>query len=95
MANKLINVRIPENLYNESKELVENSGYSNLQEFIKDAIRNKVIQVKKDQTLINLEKNFGITKNKIKKPFNKEVKEKIALNHNAKRAKEVMKMFNL
>ncbi len=95
MANKLVNVRIPENLYNESRELVENSGYSNLQEFIKDAIRNKVNQVKKDQVLINLEKNFGITKNKTKKPFTKEIKEKIALNHNANRANEVMKMFNL
>ena len=95
MANKLVNVRIPENLYNESKVLIENSGYSNLQEFIKDAIRNKVNQVKKDQVIINLEKNFGITKNKIKKPFNKETREKIALNHNKQRAKEVIKMFNL
>ena len=95
MATKLVNVRIPENLYNESKGLIENSGYSNLQEFIKDAIRNKVNQVKKDQVIINLEKNFGMTKNKIKKSFNKEIKEKIALNHNKQRAKEVIKMFNL
>lgn len=35
-------------------------------------------EIKKDQSLINLEKSFGSTKGKVKKLFNSKIKNKIA-----------------
>ena len=97
MKTKLVNVRMPETLFKEGKKAVEDGGFSNFQELIKDAVRNKVKEVKKEQWLINLEKNFGSTKNRPKKPLTREVKEKLALElmNNPKRQKELFKMVGL
>lgn len=95
MNTKLINVRLPENLYEEGKEVVEEAGYANFQEFIKDSIRSKITEVKKDKALINLEKSFGSTKGKIRKPFTKEIKDKLAGEHTPKRARELMEKVGL
>ncbi|MBW2986098.1 ribbon-helix-helix domain-containing protein [Candidatus Woesearchaeota archaeon] len=78
METKLINVRLPKKLYREGKELVEQDGFANFQEFIKDAIRHSVQERKKDQAFINLYKNLGSTKGKERKIFTKEVKDKLA-----------------
>ncbi len=93
METKLVNVRLPKKLYREGKEVVEIGGFANFQEFIKDAIRHSVRENKKDQALINLYKNFGSTKGKKRKPFTKEIKDKIALEHTPERAREIMKRF--
>lgn len=78
METKLINVRLPEKLYEEGKDIVKQGSYSNFQEFIKDSIRHNINQLKKDKALLNLEKSFGSTKGKVRKPFTKEIKNKIA-----------------
>ncbi len=39
MANKSIHLRIPEELHNKFLELKEEHGYTNIQEFIKEAMR--------------------------------------------------------
>jgi len=41
--NKQINLTIPESLFNASREYYKELGYINLQEFILDLIRKKVI----------------------------------------------------
>lgn len=78
METKLINVRLPEELYKEGKDIVKRGGYANFQELIKDSVRHQINEIKKDRALINLEKSFGSTKGKVRKPFTKEVKDKIA-----------------
>lgn len=97
MKTKLVNVRMPEKLFNEGKNAVEEGCFSNFQELIKEAVRDKVNEVKKEQWLINLEKNFGSTKNMPKKPLTKEIKEKIALDimNNPQKQKEIARRFGL
>lgn len=95
MATKLVNVRIPDNLYSEGKQVVEEAGYANYQEFIKDSIRSKISEIKKDKALINLEKSFESTKGKKRKPLTKEIKDKIAREHTPRRARELMKKVGL
>jgi len=94
MTTKLVNVRMPENLYHEGKEAVEEGGYANFQELIKDAVRHQIKEIKKDQALINLEKSFGSTKGKKKKPFTPKIKNRIAEEHTEKRAKELFKRIS-
>ena len=43
MALKQISVTMPENLFDASKEYAEEYGYKNVQEFILDSIRRKVL----------------------------------------------------
>ncbi len=78
METKLVNVRLPKNLYKEGKDIVEKGGYANFQELIKDSVRHQINQIKKDKALLNLEKGFGSTKGKVRKPFTKEIKERLA-----------------
>jgi Arc/MetJ-type ribon-helix-helix transcriptional regulator len=95
MKTKLVNVRLPLKLHSLCMGIIAEEGYANFQEFIKDAIRHSVQESRKDKALINLEKNFGSTKGKKRKPFTKEIKERIALEHTPERAKELMKRFGL
>jgi len=95
MKTKLVNVRLPLKLYSLCMGVVAEEGYANFQEFIKDAVRHSVQESRKDKALINLEKNFGSAKGKKRKPFTKEIKERIALEHTPERAKELMKRFGL
>ena len=78
MKTKLVNVRLPLKLYSLCMGIVAEEGYANFQEFIKDAVRHSVQESRKDKALISLEKNFGSTKGKKRKPFTKEMKNKIA-----------------
>ncbi|MBI4450717.1 hypothetical protein HY642_01965, partial [Candidatus Woesearchaeota archaeon] len=74
MTTKLVNVRMPEQLYAEGQEVVETAGYANFQELVKDALRHTIQEVKKDQALISLQETFGSTKGKKRKPFTTEIK---------------------
>lgn len=97
VETKLINVRLPKTLYLEGIEIVEKNGYANFQEFIKESIRVNISTVKKERVLGNLEKTFGSTKGKIRKPFDKNIKDKIALElvNNLDRQKEIFKKLGL
>ena len=97
MRTQLVNVRLPKKLYQEGKELVEDEGYANFQEFIKDSIRHAIYEIKKQKALLDLEKNFGIAKNRKIKHLTQEDKEKIAeeLAANLENQKEIFKKVGL
>lgn len=95
METKLINVRLPKSLYKDGKDIVEKGTYANFQEFIKDSIRHQINQIKKDKALLNLEKSFGSTKGKVRKPFTKEIKDRLAREHTPERARELMRRVGL
>lgn len=95
METKLVNVRLPEQLYEEGKEAVTMGGFANFQEFIKDAIRHRLEEVKRQRALAWLRENFGSTKNKVKKPFTKGIREKLALEHTPEEARKITEMFGL
>ena len=97
MVTKLVNVRLPEQLYKEGKEIVEQGSYANFQELMKDAIRHTIKDINVDKTLINLEKSFGSTRNKKKKAFTSEIKDQIAekLAKNIDKQKELFKRAGL
>ncbi len=94
MKTKLVNVRLPEKLFEEGKEICKGE-YANFQEFIKDSIRHAVLEIKKQRALFNLRKSFGSTKNKKRKLFTKEIKERIAEEHTPERAKEITRKYSL
>ncbi|MCC7573968.1 ribbon-helix-helix domain-containing protein [Candidatus Woesearchaeota archaeon] len=47
MANKLISLRIPDTLLNETNKFVKEQGFSSVQEFIRLALREKIDRTKK------------------------------------------------
>jgi len=97
MATKLVNVRLPEYLYKEGKRLTKTSGYANFQEFIKDSIRHKIADLKKEKWEHTLKKLYGSTKGKKHKPFTPEIKDKIAeeFSKNLDKQDELFKKFGL
>lgn len=44
MATKQINVKIPKKLYTSAESFAQNYGYGNLQELIRDSLREKVYE---------------------------------------------------
>ena len=91
MATKLVNVRLPEKLYRESKMVMEEDGYKNVQELMTVTLRERVQEQKKKKALEWLSKVFGS-----KEPtprLTKEEKEEIAKRHTPKRAREIMKKY--
>lgn len=63
--NKQISLTIPESLFNASREYYEELGYINLQEFILDLIRKKVIleNVERYKEIENrMKKGVGVKK---------------------------------
>jgi len=93
MKDKSIHLRVPTLLYQESEEIKKDFGFSNIQEFIKDAMRKTILEYKRQKALKNLEKNFGSVKN-IKR-LTKEEREKLALEFTPKRDVELAKKYGL
>ena len=67
--------------------------YNEILRRILDSVKERQIQ----ETLMNEKNTVPIKKalDKAKKIFNKEVKERIALEHTPERSKEILKKFNL
>jgi len=65
MVNKLISIRISEELLNDIDTLTKSQGYSNTQEFIRAAAREKIQKEKIAQATIELKKLWGSVKKKI------------------------------
>ncbi len=42
--NTQVNVRFPDNLLDSAKKYAENSGYGNVQDFIRETVREKVFE---------------------------------------------------
>lgn len=64
MANRLISIRISDELLSDMNIIVKSQGYSNTQEFIRAAAREKIQKEKIATATIELEKIYGSAKNK-------------------------------
>jgi len=91
MANKLVNVRLSKKLYSECTDVVKEFGFNNIQELVKEALRNAVHEYHKRKGIEWLEKNFG--KSKPRKRLTKTEKEKIALGLTQEESKRLSKEF--
>ena len=56
-------VRIPEQLQKESKSLVKELGYTSVQEVIREALRDKILEHKKQKALFAIQELKGSAKN--------------------------------
>lgn len=97
MSTKLVNVRLPEQLYKQGREVVDSAGYANFQELVKDSLRHTIHDIKKDQAILKLQKSFGSTHGKKRKLFTPEVKNMIAeeLAKNLNQQKELFRKVGL
>ena len=91
--DKSIHLRLPKLLYKESEEIKKDFGFSNIQEFIKEAIRKAILEYKRQKAMKYFEKNLGSIKN-IKR-LTKEEREKIALEFTPEKDKELAKRYGL
>ena len=90
MINKQINIRIPETLYKESEIIIEEEGFSNLQELIKHTLREKI----KEYTIIKeLEKLKGSAR--LNKVLTKKEKDKMARELTSKKSEEIINKYSL
>ena len=62
MAAKSVHVRLPERIFTEAREIVEEGRFSSLNEFIKDSVRRGVEDYKKTKALAVLAKHYGSVK---------------------------------
>jgi len=53
--NKLLHIRIPENLYGKAKKLSEIFGFSTPQEFFRDSLRKSIENYEKEMIIKKLE----------------------------------------
>ena len=93
-----MNVRLSAELFTEGKKIVERGGFTNFQELIRDAIRHRIEELKKEQNdVLFLRKLFGSAKHKPDKPLTPEIKDKIAeeLAKNPGRQKELFRKLGL
>ncbi|MBC8501446.1 MAG: hypothetical protein ISS25_04245 [Nanoarchaeota archaeon] len=54
-TNKLVHMRIPENLYGKAKKLSEIFGFSTTQEFFRDSLRKSIENYEKEMIIKKLE----------------------------------------
>jgi len=65
MANKLINIRVSDNLYSEMLSISEHEGYTNIQEFVRQSIRDNVKRLKTEIAIMELQRLRGSQKGKL------------------------------
>ena len=56
-------VRIPEKLQKDSIELVKELGYTSIQEAVREALRDKILQHRRQKALFEIQKLQGSVKN--------------------------------
>ncbi len=98
METKLVNVRLSAELFLEGKKIVETGGFTNFQELIRDAIRHRIAELKKErEDIIFLRKLFGSAKHKSIRELIREEKDAIAeeLARNPAKQKEIFKKIGL
>ena len=93
MESKHVKLTLPARLYQESTKLVKEFGYSNIQDLTVESLRKNIIELKREQALVNLKKNLGSVKAKPR--LTKEQRELIAEKHTPTRAKEITKKYGL
>ncbi|MFT4326266.1 MAG: ribbon-helix-helix domain-containing protein [Candidatus Woesearchaeota archaeon] len=70
MANPLVSVRVTKAMQKDCETISETLGYTSTQEFIRDAIREKILAIKRDIAMeeirkIPLQKGTKATKNEL------------------------------
>lgn len=91
MGSKYVKLTIPEKLYGDSLAVAREFGYSNLQDLTVESLRKQVLELKREQALSNLKKNFGSLK--AGKRLTRKEMEELAIKHTPARAKEITKKY--
>ena len=92
MTTKLVNVRLPEKLYRESKMVMEEDGYKNVQELMTVTLRERVQEQRRERALELLSKLHGSIKRPLRR-LTKKQKEEIAKWHTPEKAQALMKKY--
>lgn len=92
MESKSIKLTLPIKLFEEGTKLVNEFGYSNIQDITLEGLRKELTELKKQRALINLKKNFRSVKTK---PLTEEQKEKIAEEYIKKDTSNIFKKYKL
>jgi len=85
-----ITIKVEENLAKEIASAME-PDYSTKTEFIREAVRDKIKEIRKEKALYDLRKLLGSAKPRSR--MTKQEKEMIAKMHTLKRAKEIAKKY--
>lgn len=93
MANKLINLRMTNKLIKESKEIAKDFGFSNIQELIKESLRNTILEYKRKRALLWLERNFASI-NKTKR-LTKEERKSLFKKFNEEKSDEIFRKLRV
>jgi Arc/MetJ-type ribon-helix-helix transcriptional regulator len=77
MANQLVNLRISSSLLTRTRKLVKQDGFNNVQDLLKNALRDFVNKRELEQNIIQLKKLYGSQKGKGKIATKEELDEHI------------------
>lgn len=92
METKQVKLTLPKNLYEEGSRIVKEFGYSNLQDLTLEGLRREIIDLRKQQALMNLKKHFRSVK---AKPLTKAQREKIAEEYVKTDTSKIFKEYGL
>ncbi len=93
MTNKLINLRMNDNLIKESKYIAREFGFNNIQDLIKESLRNTIWEYKKKKALVWLERNFGSMEKTNR--LTKKEKQKLFENFSEKKSDNIFKRLKI
>jgi metal-responsive CopG/Arc/MetJ family transcriptional regulator len=75
MANTLISIRISDELLSDAQDIAKQEGFSNVQEFFRQSVRESISQRKRTLALLKLESLYGSAKGKERIASKKELDE--------------------
>jgi metal-responsive CopG/Arc/MetJ family transcriptional regulator len=78
MANTLVSLRISQDLLKESKVIAKEKGFSNTQEFIREAIRARVEEYRRQKIIEEANRLYGIAKGKKIKTLTRKERDALA-----------------
>ena len=93
MANKLVNLRMSDNLIRESKYIAREFGFNNIQDLIKESLRNTIWEYKKKKSLVWLERNFASIEKT--KRLTKEERQELFENFSEKKSDNIFKRIKI
>jgi len=93
MANKLVNLRMSDNLIRESMYIAREFGFNNIQDLIKESLRNTIWEYKKKKALVWLERNFASMEKT--KRLTKEERQELFENFSEKKSDNIFKRLKI
>jgi Arc/MetJ-type ribon-helix-helix transcriptional regulator len=73
MANELVSIRMSKELLQEATIIVKQEGFSNIQEFFRQSVRESILERKRTKALLELKELYGSAKGKDKIATKKEL----------------------